>query len=262
MTNREELVYRADQLTQQGIAAAQAGDRDEARSLLRQATELDPKNAEAWLWLAGVVDDLTEKRDYFRRALDLDPYNEQARLGLERVEAKLGIAEPTEVVEEETLTCTWHPERETMLRCNRCGRPMCPECAVRHPVGLRCKECVKETRSPIYRVGLRDYLIAGVVGLFLSTIAGFIMSFLSGLWFLSFFIGPAIGAGIADLMSRSVRKRGHGMAILAGACMVVGVFLVGTLFTRNPAGGFLFFMNIGILLYLVLGVGAAVARLR
>jgi hypothetical protein len=88
------------------------------------------------------------------------------------------------------------------------------------------------------------------------------MSFLSGLWFLSFFIGPVIGAGIADLMSRSVRKRGRSMAILAGACMVVGVFLVGMLFTRNPAGGFLFFLNIGILLYLFLGVGAAVARLR
>ena len=261
MSQREQLVYQADQLTQQAIAAAQAGDRDEARSLLQQATELDPRNAEAWLWLAGVEDDLEEKRRCFQRVLELEPYNEQARLGLQRVEAKLGIAQPVDE-EEEVLTCTWHPERETMLRCNRCGRPMCPECAVRHPVGLRCKECVKETRLPIYQVGLRDYLVAGAVGLFLSTLAGFVMSFLSGLWFLAFFIGPAVGAGIADLMGRAVRKRGRGMAVLAGVCLVAGFLLAGALLTQNPVGALPFLLRIGSLLYLVLGVGSAVARLQ
>lgn len=261
MSQREQLVYQADQLTQQAIAAAQAGDRDEARALLQQATELDPRNAEAWLWLAGVVDELEEKRRCFQRVLELEPYNEQARLGLQRVEAKLGIAEPAEE-EEEVLTCTWHPERETMLRCNRCGRPMCPECAVRHPVGLRCKECVKETRAPIYQVELRDYLVAGIVGLVLSTIAGLIIGLLASLWFVAFFVGPAVGAGIADLMSRSVRKRGRGMAILAGACIVVGLIVAGVLFGGYPAGVIRFLFRIGSLLYLVLGVGAAVARLQ
>ncbi|MFQ5856092.1 MAG: tetratricopeptide repeat protein [Anaerolineae bacterium] len=260
MSNREQAVFEADRLTRRAIAAAQVGDNDEAEGLLRQATELDPDNAEAWLWLARVVDDLREKREYFRRVLTLDPYNERAKLGLERVEDKLGI-EPSTEVEEEVSNCTWHPDRETRLRCNRCGRPMCPECAVRHPVGLRCKECIKETRSPIYSVAVRDYLIAGVAGLFLSTLAGLIMGFVGGLWFLAFFIGPAIGAGIADLMSRAVRKRGRGLGALAGACLVLGVIVAGVLFTQSLGGAFALF-RIGTLIYLVLGVGAAVARLQ
>lgn len=267
MSRREEAIFEANQLTQRAVAAAQVGDNDEAEPLLRQATELNADSAEAWLWLARVVDDLEEKRACFRQVLALDPYNEPARLGLERVQDKLGIAPPAEP-EEEVTHCTWHPDRETRLRCNRCGRPMCTECAVRHPVGLRCKECIKETRSPIYNVAVRDYLIAGVVGIFLSTVAGLIMPVVGGFgfigWFLAFAIGPAVGAGIADLMSRVVRKRGRGLGILAGACLVLGVMLGGLIMTRHPLGAFafLFQLQIGTLIYLVLGVGAAVARLR
>ncbi|MFQ5343429.1 MAG: tetratricopeptide repeat protein [Anaerolineae bacterium] len=267
MSRREQAIFEADQLIQQAVAAAQVGDNDEAEELLRRATELNTDNAEAWLWLARVVDDLEEKQTYFQQVLALDPYNEPARLGLERVQDKLGIA-PTAEPEEEVTYCTWHPDRETRLRCNRCGRLMCTECAVRHPVGLRCKECVKETRSPIYKVAVRDYLIAGGVGLFLSTIAGLIVPVVAGIgfigWFLAFFIGPAVGAGIADLMSRVVRKRGRGLGILAGACLVLGVMLGGVIWAQHPLGAFafLFQLQIGTLIYLVLGIGAAVARLR
>ncbi len=264
MSSREQAIFEADQLTHQAIAAAQVGDNDEAEGLLRRATELDPDNAEAWLWLARVIDDLEEKRQCFERVLELDPYNEPAQLGLGRVQDKLGIA-PATKPEEEVTYCTWHPDRETRLRCNRCGRPMCPECAVRHPVGLRCKECIKETRSPIYNVALRDYLIAGVVGLVLATIAGAIMPLITGIGFfgfiLAFVVGPAVGAGIADLMSRVVRKRGRGMGILAGACLVVGVAVAGMLFTQRLSGAITLF-HIGTLIYLVLGAGAAVARLQ
>lgn len=265
MSNREQAVFEADQLTQRAVAAAQVGDNDEAEECLRQATDLNPDNAEAWLWLARVVDDLHEKQAYFQRVLALDPYNERAKLGLERVEDKLGISPSAEGAEEVSY-CTWHPDRETRLRCNRCGRPMCPECAVRHPVGLRCKECIKETRSPVYNVAVRDYLIAGIVGLFLSTIAGLIVPMVTGFgffgWFLAIVIGPAVGAGIADLMGRVVRKRGRRLGILAGVCLVLGVIVAGMLVTRHPAGGVVSLINIGTLIYLVLGVGAAVARLQ
>lgn len=267
MSSRERAVFEADQLTQRAIAAAQVGDNAEAEELLRQATELDAENAGAWLWLARVVVDLDEKRTCFERVLTLDPYNEPAKLGLERVRDKLGIA-PIAETEEEVSYCAWHPDRETRLRCNRCGRSMCTECAVRHPVGLRCKECIKETRSPIYNVAVREYLIAGAVGLFLSTIAGLIMPVVGGFgfigWFLAIAIGPAVGAGIADLMSRVVRKRGRGMGILAGTCLVLGVMLGGVIVIQHPLGAlaFLFQLQIGTLIYLVLGVGAAVARLR
>lgn len=39
------------------------------------------------------------------------------------------------------MYCYRHPDRETLLRCGRCDRPICSECQVRHPVGIRCPEC-------------------------------------------------------------------------------------------------------------------------
>jgi hypothetical protein len=44
---------------------------------------------------------------------------------------------------DETTYCEVHPDRETSLRCNKCGRLMCVDCAVRTPVGYRCRECVR-----------------------------------------------------------------------------------------------------------------------
>ena len=43
----------------------------------------------------------------------------------------------------EKMYCYNHPQRETVLRCNRCERPMCTSCAVLTPTGYRCKECVR-----------------------------------------------------------------------------------------------------------------------
>ena len=44
-------------------------------------------------------------------------------------------------VTDEVTYCAVHPDRETGLRCNKCGRLMCAECAVPTPVGYRCREC-------------------------------------------------------------------------------------------------------------------------
>jgi hypothetical protein len=92
------------------------------------------------------------KREYFEKVLLLRPADVEARAGLDRLTEKYGSGVLASDNEVEMLHCTWHPERETLLRCNRCDRPMCTECAVQHPVGLRCKECIKETRSPLYKV--------------------------------------------------------------------------------------------------------------
>jgi membrane associated rhomboid family serine protease len=40
----------------------------------------------------------------------------------------------------ETMYCYRHPDRETMVTCSECGRPICPECMYFAPVGIRCPE--------------------------------------------------------------------------------------------------------------------------
>ena len=47
--------------------------------------------------------------------------------------------------------CYRHPGRESHIRCQRCDRPICPECMRDAAVGFQCVECIKqgskETRS-------------------------------------------------------------------------------------------------------------------
>ena len=41
--------------------------------------------------------------------------------------------------------CPRHPERESHVRCQRCGRPVCPECQRPAAVGVQCVDCVQQS---------------------------------------------------------------------------------------------------------------------
>ena len=61
-----------DQLREQGIAAAKAGRKDEARKLLSQAAELNPRDAQAWLFLASVTDNRKSRLLALRHVLEIE----------------------------------------------------------------------------------------------------------------------------------------------------------------------------------------------
>ena len=44
-------------------------------------------------------------------------------------------------------TCYRHPDRETYVSCQRCGRPICPDCMNDAAVGFQCPSCVAEGRK-------------------------------------------------------------------------------------------------------------------
>jgi len=62
----------------QGIKAAQAGNRTQARTSLMQATELDPRNESAWLWLASISEYPEELLGFLNHVLEINPENERA----------------------------------------------------------------------------------------------------------------------------------------------------------------------------------------
>jgi membrane associated rhomboid family serine protease len=57
--------------------------------------------------------------------------------------------EPTEA---EAPVCPRHPDRVAYVRCQRCGRPACPECQRPAAVGVQCVDCVQEAKRTAPRV--------------------------------------------------------------------------------------------------------------
>jgi hypothetical protein len=105
---------------------------------------------------------------------------------------------------EGALVCEKHPNRETSLRCNRCEKPICSECAVLTPVGYRCQDCVRSQQSGFDTARNIDYLIAFVVALVGVGVGIYLLSFL-GFW--GFFLAPVIGGGTAEILRRLINNR-------------------------------------------------------
>ena len=49
-------------------------------------------------------------------------------------------------------TCYRHPDRDALLRCSRCERPICADDAIEAPVGYQCPECARGA-APVRRLG-------------------------------------------------------------------------------------------------------------
>jgi membrane associated rhomboid family serine protease len=45
--------------------------------------------------------------------------------------------------------CPRHPDRISYVRCQRCGRPVCPQCQRQAPVGVQCVDCVAEAARAV-----------------------------------------------------------------------------------------------------------------
>lgn len=284
------------ELLQRGQAAARVGRRDEARDSLRRVVQLTPDNPQAWLALAGVEDDPAEKIACFERVLELDPENVEARLGLEMLQPELDqitLAQESpsyddhdhdlelELVmsaasrqldesvgpppadetplDDEVLYCANHPNVETMLRCNRCSKLICTRCAVRTPVGYRCRECVGQQQATFYTGGVADYVIGGAIALILGGIASYLMLMLRGAWFIALILGPTIGIAIAELVRLAVRRRRSQYLWLAVA---IGFVAGSTPALLLGLATFNLWLLLSLGLFMVLAVGAASARLR
>ncbi|AMB38807.1 MULTISPECIES: rhomboid family intramembrane serine protease [Paenarthrobacter] len=59
--------------------------------------------------------------------------------------------------------CPRHPDRPSYVRCQRCGRPACPECQRAAAVGFQCVDCVNEQKrtTPTYRAPYGGALAVG-----------------------------------------------------------------------------------------------------
>jgi hypothetical protein len=171
------------------------------------------------------------------------------------------------------MRCATHPEIETNLRCAKCGKPICPKCLVETPVGAKCRDCAGLSKLPTYHVSTTYYLRAVGTGLGMAITCGIVWSLVMGLMpffylnlYLNLLLAPAAGYAIGELVSLSVnRKRGTGLAIVAGITVVISYLISNIRFSQ---GMILFSFSLSPfhllldLLALALGIFIAVSRLR
>lgn len=166
------------------------------------------------------------------------------------------------------MYCANHPDRETLLRCAKCGQPICTECAIRHPVGLRCPACAKPKKVPTYDVSAPHYARAFGAGLMTSAICGVVVRILPFL-FLAFFAALVAGSIVAEAISRVTNhKRGRGLQIVAAVSILLGYLLASSGVTVFRFGGMAWPLLVASLLspyfwiYPAIAAGVAVTRLR
>ncbi len=119
------------------------------------------------------------------------------------------------------VPCADHPDVETRLRCSRCGRPICPRCSVRTPVGMRCPDC-GGTRSAV-AANPAGTLTAAGAGLAVATAVGIAWGFFPD-W--QFYWALLLGFGAVETMVRVLTKRqGLDLQAIAIVIVVYGVLL-------------------------------------
>jgi hypothetical protein len=162
------------------------------------------------------------------------------------------------------MYCARHPKVETALSCGKCGTPICPDCSVSGPVGMRCRSCASLRTSSLYQVKPERFALATVLGLIVGTGIGVALQFISGVFFyFMFFAGPGVGGLLGEVILISTgRKRGLKLEILAGASVVAGAII--SLFL---SGGWLTLLHspMRLVMYVIavaLTASAAVGRIR
>ncbi|HAJ35690.1 MAG TPA: hypothetical protein DCL15_08365 [Chloroflexi bacterium] len=165
------------------------------------------------------------------------------------------------------MYCANHPDTETLLRCNKCGKPICLKCAVLTEVGYRCKECIREQQNVFYNAMTRDNWIAFAVAAIITLVAWPIVAFLFSItgifgWIIAALIGSGAGAALAQIIRNSVgRRRGRYIRHFTLAGIIVGLVASG-LMTSFLFTSFMPFFSLGGLIFVALALGAAFQTLR
>ena len=76
--NTNDISPQAAEMLRDGIEAAREGNRSEAKVLLLRVTEVEPRNEDAWIWLASIGEYPEERLVYLENVLRLNPENERA----------------------------------------------------------------------------------------------------------------------------------------------------------------------------------------
>ena len=173
---------------------------------------------------------------------------------------------------EAVLYCANHPDRETLLRCNKCGKPICMKCAKLTDVGYRCKDCIRNQQNVYFNAESWDNPIAFLVSFGVTLIATpFLTMLLSFAGFFSFIFAVLVGPGAGGVLTQIIRwavsrRRGRYLSYFAIGGVILGMVagvIVGGLFGIGRGFGLVYlFFNLPMLIFAVLAATTAYRYLK
>lgn len=172
------------------------------------------------------------------------------------------------MTDSEILYCANHPERETLLRCNRCEKPICAQCAVQTPTGYRCRECVRGQQKVFNTAKASDIILAPLIAAALSFVGSNVVSFIG---FFTLLAAPFVGMLIERTVRRVIKnRRSNALFIAIAAGSAIGglpVFFTSLLPFLNTfaTGGFTVYGLLPLIwrgAYLVMVTSAVYYRLK
>jgi hypothetical protein len=123
--------------------------------------------------------------------------------------------------------CVNHPKVETLVSCADCGDPICPDCMVAAPVGIKCRSCARMPRTARVRLRPDRALRAAGAALLVVALGGVALASLAAtsFGFFGFLIAYGVGRGAGELVLRAAgRFRGQTTGAIA-AVGALGAYL-------------------------------------
>ncbi len=159
--------------------------------------------------------------------------------------------------------CPRHPDRIAYVRCQRCGRPTCPECQRPAAVGIQCVDCVREAAQQTRpaRTAFGGRITGGRPVVTLTLIALCVASYLAQLavpgWTEALAFAPVLGESEPwrFLTAAFLHSTGGGIGIAHIAFNMIARWSVGP-FLEASLGRWRY-----LALYLLSAVGGSVAYL-
>lgn len=144
----------------------------------------------------------------------------------------------------DAMRCYRHPDRETLLSCSNCERPICTQCMTQAPVGVRCPECSGARTGPA--AAARRHMPRAATG---AAVATGVLVALNVLVYLA-------------EMAQGVGVRGVGGSQLVQDGAVYGPAIADGEWWRMITGGFLHasVIHVGFNMYLLWMLGGALER--
>jgi hypothetical protein len=121
-----------------------------------------------------------------------------------------------------TLTCTFHPKRETKLRCNRCNKPICIQCATHTPTGYRCPECIRSQQKVFVTTKWFDLLIAALITGAIALLGSMLGAYLG---YITIFIAMGAGYAAVLLTKKAISNRRSPMLkfVMSGTALITSL---------------------------------------